>query len=120
MVQAGFYSDVVECQTVDQRFPGSILGQGMSFSSPVAFSGSVWVPGLGSGRRKVHVLLFFRCSDQIRGRIWLSGGRVSKDDHVAQLAECSRGGREDLGSSPDRATNFSSPVAFRMKKATED
>ena len=31
---------------------------------------------------------------------------------VAQLAECSHGKREALGSSPDRATIFSSPVTF--------
>ena len=31
---------------------------------------------------------------------------------VAQLAECSRGKREALGSSPGRATNVSSPVTF--------
>ena len=28
-VQAGFYSDVVECLTVDRRVPGSILGRDM-------------------------------------------------------------------------------------------
>ena len=28
-VQAGFYSDVVECLTVDRRVPGSIPGWGM-------------------------------------------------------------------------------------------
>ena len=28
-VQAGFYSDVVECSTIDRRVPGSILGWGM-------------------------------------------------------------------------------------------
>ena len=28
-VQAGFYSDVVECSTIDQKVPGSILRQGM-------------------------------------------------------------------------------------------
>ena len=28
-VQAGFYSDVVVCSTIDGRFPGSILGRGM-------------------------------------------------------------------------------------------
>ena len=28
-VQAGFYSDVVECSTLDRRVPGSILGRGM-------------------------------------------------------------------------------------------
>ena len=32
---------------------------------------------------------------------------MSKDDHVAQLAECSHGKRETLGSSPGRATIFS-------------
>ena len=26
-VQAGFYSDVVECSTLDRRVPGSILGR---------------------------------------------------------------------------------------------
>ena len=26
-VQAGFYSDVVECSTIDRRVPGSILGR---------------------------------------------------------------------------------------------
>ena len=31
---------------------------------------------------------------------------------VAQLAECSHGKREALGSSPGRATIFSSPVTF--------
>ena len=31
---------------------------------------------------------------------------------VAQLADCSHGKREALGSSPGRATIFSSPVAF--------
>ena len=31
---------------------------------------------------------------------------------VAQLAECSHGKREALGSSPGRATIFSSPVIF--------
>ena len=28
-VQAGFYSDVVECWTLDQNVPGSIPSQGM-------------------------------------------------------------------------------------------
>ena len=28
-VQAGFYSDVVECWTLDRGVPGSILGRGM-------------------------------------------------------------------------------------------
>ena len=28
-VQAGFYSDVVECSTIDRRVPGSILGRDM-------------------------------------------------------------------------------------------
>ena len=28
-VQAGFYSDVVECSTIDRRVPGSILGWDM-------------------------------------------------------------------------------------------
>ena len=32
---------------------------------------------------------------------------------VAQLAECSHGKREALGSSPGRATIFSSPVTYR-------
>ena len=31
---------------------------------------------------------------------------------IAQLAECSHGKREALGSSPGRATIFSSPVTF--------
>ena len=29
VVQAGLYSDVVECSTIDRRIPGSILGWGM-------------------------------------------------------------------------------------------
>ena len=30
-VQAGFYSDVVECSPQDRKIPGSILGWGMDF-----------------------------------------------------------------------------------------
>ena len=30
-VQAGFYSDVVECSTLVRRVPGSILGRGIDF-----------------------------------------------------------------------------------------
>ena len=38
---------------------------------------------------------------------------------VAQLAECSHGKREALGSSPGRATIFSSPVTFiYLKRST--
>ena len=44
--------------------------------------------------------------DSVKGR---PGGSV------AQLAECSRGGQEALGSSPGRATIFSSPVTFRSE-----
>ena len=29
VVQAGFYSDMVECSTIDRRVPGSILGRSM-------------------------------------------------------------------------------------------
>ena len=43
-VQAGFYSDVVECSTLDQRVPGSILTRGMEI-----FNESITgVSGLGS------------------------------------------------------------------------
>ena len=31
-VQAGFYSDVVECLTIDRRVPGSIPGRGVFFN----------------------------------------------------------------------------------------
>ena len=30
-VQAGFYSDVVECSPIDRKVPGSIFGRGMVF-----------------------------------------------------------------------------------------
>ena len=34
-VQNGFYSDVVECQTLDRRVPGSIIGRDKDiFKSP--------------------------------------------------------------------------------------
>ena len=34
-VHAGFYSDVVECETIDRKVPDSILGRGMDFLESV-------------------------------------------------------------------------------------
>ena len=34
-VQAGFYSDVVECETIDRKVPDSINGWGMGFLESV-------------------------------------------------------------------------------------
>ena len=49
------------------------------------------------------VIKLIRFSDIVKGRSCGS---------VAQLAECSHGKREALGSSPGRAVIFSSPVTF--------
>ena len=54
------------------------------FSFPVTFGGSVWVREKGNEHQKVHVSLFLGCTEQIRGRILLSRGKMSKDDHVAR------------------------------------
>ena len=59
----------------------------------------------------MHVSLFradsgtnlFKQGENVKGR---------PSGSVAQLAECSHGKREALGSSPGRATIFSSPVTF--------
>ena len=37
-VQAGFFSDVVECSTIDRRVPGSILARDMVFLESVTFT----------------------------------------------------------------------------------
>ena len=39
-VQAGFYSDVVECSTLDRRVPGSILGWDMEIFLRVRDNGA--------------------------------------------------------------------------------
>ena len=44
-VQVGFYSDVVECSTIDRRVPGSILGRGMEIFLRVR---DKWRPTFGA------------------------------------------------------------------------
>ena len=63
---------------------GSSPGRATMFSSPVTFGGQCGGSRLGQRASKVHVSLFLRCSEQIRGRILLSRGKMSKDDHVAR------------------------------------
>ena len=51
------------------RGPGFKSRSGHDFFLPLPFGGSVWVRGKGNEHQNVHVSLFLRCSEQIRGRI---------------------------------------------------
>ena len=73
---------------------GSLLGQRASKSACLV------VPALFRADSGTNII---EQADNVKGR---------PSGSVAQLAECSHGKREALGSSPGRATIFSSPVTF--------
>ena len=57
-VQAGFYSDAVECLTVDQRVPGSILGWDMEIFLRVCDIDMALYNLIGQCQRHELIVLF--------------------------------------------------------------
>ena len=109
----GSVAQLAECSYDKREAMGSTLGRATIFSSPVTFGGSACVRGLGNEHKKVHVSLFRANSGT---KLIKQGGNVKERPcgSVAQLAECSHGKREAMGSSLDRATIFSSPVTLKL------
>ena len=54
--------------------------------SRMTFGGSVWVRArTASSKRTVSFCWYLHCSEQIRGRIYLSRGKLSWVDHLARV-----------------------------------
>ena len=89
------------------------------FSSPVTFGGQCGGLRIGPRASKSACLVvppLFRAD--LGTNLFKQGENVKgqPSDLVAQLAECLRGKREALGSSPGLATIFCSPVTFMQSK----
>ena len=58
------------------------------FGSPKTYSGSVWVPGWDYEQQKGRSGWYLRCFEHIRGRIYLSRGKLSEVGQMAPLLSC--------------------------------
>ena len=112
----GSVAQLAECSHGKREALGSSPGRATIFSSPVTFGGQCG-GRLGQRASKGACLVvppLFR-ADSGTNLIKQGEGVWGRPcGSVAQLAECSHGKREALGSSPGRATIFSSPVTFPL------
>ena len=105
----GSVAELAECSRGKREALGSSPGRAPIFSSPATFGGSVCAQRASNSVCLVVPSLFradsgtnlIKQGENVKGRPCGS---------VTELAECSHAKREVLGSSPSRATTFSSPV----------
>ena len=105
---------MAECSYGKREALGSSPSRAMIFSSHVIFDGQCGFAARATSIKKCifcyssfvpsrFVTDLIKQGENVKGR---------PSGSIAQMAECSHGKREALGSSPSRAMIFSSPVTF--------
>ena len=107
---------MAECSLGKREALGSSPSRAMIFSSHVIFDGQCGFAARATSIKKCifcyssfvpsrFVTDLIKQGENVKGR---------PSGSIAQMAECSHGKREALGSSPSRAMIFSSPVTFTI------